>query len=298
MNETSDSVPPAIGPSIRLDIVLRSSGLWLGPIWAVVCGIVASGRFTWDARGLLLAGLTLFLVIVVWATLWTSAVETNWAAITAQWNATPPPLRPAALPYTRPGAPGDRAARWLFHLAHWWQSNLQPTASTAVLSIVVCLALGAALAAILGWQMLALSAAALATVQIGMVVNRATGQSVPAVKAVLEAGLAWLAGHAAYGSISMTSALMAGLFTFAYAGGLELVEQQNGLAGWRWPQLIAALLLLMTHHPLAALAVLFILFAQLLLEPALKQERDGIWFVRSSQVWLMATMLITAFTIR
>jgi hypothetical protein len=275
---------------------VRSSGLWLGPALAVVCGIIASGRFTWNVRGLLLGGLVIFLIDGIWATVWAAAVETNWAAIIARWDSSPPPLRPYALPYTRPGAPADHMAHWLAHLAHWWKTELYPVAGTAVSSIALCAALGIALAAILGWQMLVLSAAALAVVQLALVLNRASGQPVHALKAFLEVGLAWLAGHSAFGPLSVISTVMAALFAIAYTGGLQLVEEYNGLPNWRWPQLAAGLILLVIRQPVAALLLFIIVFAQLLLEPALKQKGPA-WFVQSSQVWLIAAMLIAAFTI-
>ncbi len=296
MTKLSDSTP-ATGQWIRLEAFLRTNGLWLGPGWAAVCGVIASGRFTWSARGLLLAGLAIFLVDGVWATLWSAAIETNWAAIAARWNASPPPLRPRALLHMRTGAPSDRATRWLSQLTHWWQTELQPVAGSTVSSIVVCLALGLVLAAILGGQMLMLSAAALALIQIGLVINRAAGQPLPVIQAILEVGLAWLAGHAAFAPINIISTLMAAVFAITYAGGLQLVEQQGGLKRWRWSQLAAAAIVLIARHPLPALMLFLTTFAQLLIEPGLK-ERSGAWFVRSSQVWLMAAMLITAFTIR
>ncbi len=294
----SEAERPLAGQLIRLDISLRSGGLWIGPAWAVLCGIVASGRFAWNVRGLLLAGLALFLVDGVWATLWTAAVETDWAGLAAGWDSSPPPLRARRLPYVQAGAPGDRAAGWLAHLARWWQNRMQPVAGTAVSSIAVCLPLGAALSALLGWQVLALSAAALAMIQLGLVTNRASGRPSPLLQAGLEFGLAWLAGQAAFGLVTLSSTLMALLFATAYYGGLQLLGQGAGLAYWRWPQLIAALVLLALRQPLPALVLFFILFAQVLLEPALESGRSGAWFVRSSQAWLMAAMLVVAFTIR
>lgn len=293
MGNSSDSTPPAVGQWLRLDAGLRSSGLWLGPVWAVASGIIASGQFSWNARSLLLAALTFFLVDGIWATLWTCIVETDWAAIVARWNVNPPPLRASAAARWRANAAG-----WLAHFSHWWTTELWPVAGSAVINSLVLLALGAAIAAVLGWQTLALSAAALAIIQTALVINRASGRPVSLLKAALEVGLGWLAGHVAFGSATLLSALMAAAFALAYAGGLELAGQRDGLARWRWPQVAAALILAIMRQPLAACMLLLAVFAQLLIEPALKQGRSGAWFVRSSQAWLIAAMLIAAFTIK
>lgn len=293
MGNSPDSTPPAVGQWLRLEAGLRSSGLWLGPVWAVASGIIASGRFTWNARGLLLAALTFFLVDGIWATLWACLVETDWAAIIARWNISPPPLRASAVARWQANAAGRLA-----HFSHWWTTELWPVAGNAIINSLVLLVLGAVISAVLGWQTLALSAAALAIIQTALVVNRASGRPVPLLKAALEVGLGWLAGQVAFGPATLLSALMAAAFALAYAGGLELVEQRDGLARWRWPQLVAMLILLIVRQPLAACMLMLAVFAQLLLEPALERGRSGVWFIRSSQAWLIAAMLITAFTIK
>ncbi len=294
MNDTPDSTLSAIGPWLRFDVALRSGGLWLGPVWGVVCGVIASGRFTWNARGLLLAGLTLFLVDGLWATLQAAMLETNWAASVARRTTGSSPLRSHLLAHLRSE---PRAVRWLSQLVQGWQTKVSPALGPTVTTIPLCLMLGTALAAILGWQMLALSAAALAVIQIGLVLNRATGQAVPVVKAALEMGLAWLAGHAAFGSPGVLSALMAAIFTLTYLGGLHLVARPGGGRSWYGTQGLAALLLFLVRQPVAAWLLVILLFAQLLTAPLLQQEHPGIAFVRSNQAWMIAAMLAAAFAV-
>jgi len=111
---------PEIGQLVRLDVTLRGSGLWLGPIWAIICGIIASGGWKWNGVSLLQAVLVFFLVDGAWATLWAAAAETDWATPAAQWGRSEAP--PAhTLPYTQPNTPGDRAMRWLAHTIQWWR---------------------------------------------------------------------------------------------------------------------------------------------------------------------------------
>ena len=47
------------GQLIRLQIPIRARMLWLGPAWAVVCGIITSSAFAWTGRDVLIAALAM-----------------------------------------------------------------------------------------------------------------------------------------------------------------------------------------------------------------------------------------------
>lgn len=287
---------PEIGQLVRLDVAFRSSGLWLGPMWAIVCGMTASGGWKWTSSALLQTVLLFFLVDSAWATLWAAAVETNWAAPVKAWGKSAV-TRGAPLPYTQPNAPGDRLQRWLGHTLVWQREHLQPMIGSRVSTILLCAALGAALSAVLGWPAMALSAASLALVQAGVIAARGTGRPSPALKALLEIGLAWILSHVLFGHLTVPSTVLALAFTAAYSTGLSLIEGGRRATVWNLAQVAAVALLVLMRQPVAALAVFFMLIPQLLLEPALRRGAGGVWFVRSTQAWLMLSMLVAAVSI-
>jgi hypothetical protein len=287
---------PEIGQLVRLEVTLRGSGLWLGPIWAIICGILASGGFKWNGASLLQAMLVFFLVDGAWATLWSAAAETDWATPATRWGqseATPARM----LPYTQPNAPGERVTRWLGHTIQWWREHLRPSIGSAVSTIILCVALGAALSAVLGWPAVALSAAGVAVVQLGVVVGRGAGQPLPALKATLDIGLAWLLAHAVFAPLTLPSALLAIAFAAVYGTGLTLIGGGRRAMVWNMAQFAAAGLLVLMRQPVAALAVFLMVIPQMLLEPALRRGMGGTWFVRSTQAWLMVAMLIAAIAV-
>jgi hypothetical protein len=301
---------PEIGQIIRLDVTLRGSGLWLGPIWAIVCGIIASGGWKWNPASLLQGALLFFLVEGAWATLWAAAAETDWATPAKEWGKSNVARAPA-LPYTQPNTPGDRMLRWYSYTVEWWREHLRPSIGRTASTIVLCIALGAALSAVLGWPAMALSAAAAAIVQLGVIIGRGTGQPLPALKATLEIGLVWLAAYTIFAPATVTSvqtitsALLAAAFAAAYGAGLTLVKGGRRATLWNAAQFAVAALLVLLRQPVAALAVFFIVIPQLLLEPAVRRGQSpvsttgasGAWFVRSAQAWLMLGILLAAITI-
>jgi len=287
---------PEIGQLVRLDVALRGSGLWLGPIWAILCGIIASGNWKWDGAALLKAVLVFFLVDGAWATLWAAAAETDWATPAALWGRSDAaPAR--TLPYAQPNTPGDRVMRWFAHTVEWWQEHLRPSIGSAVSTIILCVALSVALSAVLGWPAVALSAAGAAVIQLGLVLGRGTGRPLPTLKATLDIGLAWLLAHAVFAPLTVSSALLAAAFAAVYATGLALIEGGRRATVWNMAQFAVAGLLALMRQPVAALAVFFMVIPQMLLEPALRRGMGGVWFVRSTQAWLMIAMLIAAIAI-
>jgi len=242
------------------------------------------------------ATLVLFLVEIAWANLWAAAAENDWATPAAHWGqSTTAPMH--TLPYMRPNTPGDRALRWLAHTTQWWREHLRPSVGSAASTIIICIVLGVTLSAILGWPAMALSAASAAIVQLGLVVGRGTGRTLPALKATIEIGLAWLLAHVIFAPLTIPSILLAAAFTAAYGAGLTLIERGQGAALWNAAQFAAAGLLTLMRMPVAAVTVLLMTLAQMLLEPALRRGASGVWFVHSSQAWLMAAMLAAAVAI-
>ncbi len=282
------------GQLIRLHIPTRERALWLGPAWAVICGLAASGTFAWRGHDLLFGVLAVLLADGIWATVWWTLVETTWSDVFARWSGASIDRPVRSLPFTQPGSAADRAQHWLSRTIGWSRSELWPQLGSSVLTAIVSIGLGVVLSIIIGWQALALSLAAFALIQIALLARRVRRGVVPTMHGLLDIGLAWTLGHAALNDVSLTSFALAILFSFAYSGAIEIIQHEKSARRWLIPQLLVVIVLIVLQHPLAAFALIAVLVAQALLATVL----GGHAFARSAQGWLMLSMLIAALAIR
>lgn len=279
---------PASGGLIRLQARLTNPILWLGPAWAALCGVVASGGFDWQGEDFVRLSLLLLLADGGWGTLWAALGATNWATPLRLWRNWRFGEPVSALPYTLPDSPGDRASRWLGQLRAWLRDILWPACGPALSAIAVALPVTALLAALLGPELLLLSLAALAVMQLGLV-----WRGCNAAVAVM---LPWLAGHIAFGSLASGSAGLALAFTLAWGA--------NRRAGAPWAralgasaQFLALALLVALRQPLAAGGLALLIVPQLALLPWLRRGQSAAWYARHARPWLMAAMLLAAWAL-
>ena len=101
-------------------------------------------------------------------------------------------------------------------------------------------------------------------------------------------------GHAAFGELTLLSALAALIFSFAYAALLDLAQGTATTRRWLVPQLILVIVLIWLQQPIAALALIALLVAQALLATVM----HSLDFARAAQWWLMLAMLVVALGIR
>jgi len=287
---------PASGGLIRLQAHLTDLMAWLGPGWTTLCGVVASGGFGWEGEGFLRLALLLLLVDGAWGTLWAALGSTNWATPLRRWRNWRYGDLTRRLPYTLPGSPGDRASRWLGQLHVWWRDVLWPACGPAVSAIVVALPVTAVLGALLGQKLLLLSAAAFAVMQLGVAWEGGRGKVAPGWDGAVAVTLPWLAGHVAFGPLTLSSAGLALAFALAWGAAWR--------SGSRWgralgigAQLLAVALLVALYRPLAAGLLLLLLAPQLALLPWLRRGLPASWPVRHTRPWLMAAMLVAAWAL-
>ncbi len=290
MEQNSHSpVPrPASGGLIRLQARLTRPAVWLGPTWAAICGVVASDGFDWQGADFLRLALLILLADGGWGTLWAAISATDWATPLRRWRnyrfGEPAPTPP----YTLPNSPGDRASRWLGQLRAWGHDVLWPACGPAISAIAVALPVTALLGILLGTDLLLLSMAALAVMQLSL-----AWEGCGALVTVM---FPWLAGHVAFGPPTPASAGLALAFTLAWGA--------NRRAGSYWirtlgiaAQFVALALLITLRRPLAAGVVALLLAPQLALLPWLRRGQSAPWYVRHARPWLMATMLIAAWAL-
>ncbi len=283
-NQPSPIPHPASGGLIRLQARLTNPVV-LGPAWAVLCGVTASGNFGWQGHDWVRLALLILLVDGGWGTLWAALGSTNWATPLRRWRNyhLGDPVPP--LPYTLPGSPGDHAFRWLGQLRSWQRDVLWPTCGPALSAIAIALPVTVVLAVLLGPKLLLLSLAAVATIQLSLAWN--WGDAVVAVM------LPWMAGHVAFGPPTPDSAGLALVFTLAWGANRRATSpgaRSLGIAA----QLAALFLLVALHHPLAAGAIALLLTPQLALIPWLRRGQPASWYTLHTRLWLMAAMLVAA----
>jgi hypothetical protein len=279
------------GQLLRLQIPVRTRTLWLSPAWAVVCGIVASSAFVWTGRDVLIGALALVVVDGAWATVWWGLVDSDWRSLFATWDTFD--VAHVEATWGAAGSSAARSQRGLARLRLWWQVIGKERAGSPLLSALFSAVLAFLLSAVIGAAAIGLTLAALALTQIGLIL-RVHGRAVNVLRGCVDVGLAWLLGHAAFGQLTLLSALTAVIFSFSYAALLDLAQGATSTRRWLIPQFILVIILVLLQQPFAALALLTMLIAQTSLATAL----HGLDFARTAQIWLMLSMLIAALGIR
>ncbi len=213
MQQSFTTTPPRLDKSARLDkpaLLLRSIMLmkpvtWFGPMWALLCGAIASGASTWDighigriGLGILLAGPVLCGV---------SQIINDYFDRDVDALNEPHRLIPANL-----------------------VSNGQIVATIAFL-----LLLGVSIGTYLGSSVALFSAAGLVLAifySAPPLRAKRNGWIGNALVAISYEGLAWLAGHSLFAPITMSSVLIAALYSLG-AHGIMTINDYKSMAGDR-----------------------------------------------------------------
>jgi chlorophyll synthase len=287
------------GPLIKSEVRSTRPLTWLGPAWAALCGAVASGWLTLSGQNLLVLLIALFMADALWGTLWHLITETDWL-VSSNWRSQAQEASLTALPYTARGSPSHRIFSWLGRRLAWWRAVFWPRQGPAFAGLVVVLPLTLILAVILGQRVIILTLAALAIMVLALLRARRHSGPPSSLRAILEMGFAWLAGHTAFGPLTLWSFLLATLYTVVYHSCLKLAT--NG--GKRWPtllkvsQIVVIALLVFLRQPIVAGVVGLLLLLQMLLQPFLDQSEVELWYLRRTGPFLMAGMLLAALAIR
>lgn len=264
---------------------------------AVLCGALASNQVPWNGRGALILVLVLLLTNLAWGGLWNLASGTDWFRPLAEgW----PPVQsglPITLPYTRPDSPGGRLFRWLGRLVSWWQKAFWPVAGSALLASLTAGVLAGALVVVLPRRLYPLNAVLVALIGLG-IVQRWRNRTLLAGQALVQIGLGWLAGHAAFAEVSVASLAVALGFVLASLGALRVGE---GQAGGMWllngGQVLVAVMLALHKQPLAAGVIGLLLFGQVANQLPLHFGSEPAAVLRRVWPWLMVAMPVAALAI-
>ena len=297
--ERGRPVRRALGPLMKLEVRITRPLTWLGPAWAALCGAVASGWLTLSGQNLLFLLIVLFMTDALWGILWHLIAERDWFVF-SNWNSQAQEASLTALPYTTPGSPSHRISSRLGRMLAWWRAVFWPRQGPALLGLVVALPLTLVLAVILGQRVIILTSAALAIMVLALLRARRHGAPPLSLQAILEMGLAWLAGHTAFGPLTLWSFLLAALYTVAYHSCLKLARNsgKHWLTLLKVSQAAVIALLVFLRQPVVAGVVGLLLLPQMLLQPFLGQGEVELWYLRRTGPFLMAGMLLAALAVR
>lgn len=283
---SATSTPQTFEPIVRLTAQWRRGGAWLGPAWAVLCGVVASGAFAWSGQGIALVAVALILAEGIWTTLWASLAGVKWdepLARWAAWTAGQPVIR---LPYTQPGSPAAHASIILGQFRAWLAEDFLPLYGGALASAILASMIALALAMILGAPAILLTILALALSQIALALCRGNGSPSPMLRGLVEMSLPLLLGFVIFRPLTLEIIVAAVGFGITYAGA---VSPRWDLRAWNAGQVIVLLLLIVMRHSVGVFAVTLLWLPQFLLQ--------GQPVARNAQWWLMAVMLVVAVAI-
>ena len=73
------------GGFLRFHAHLTNVRTWIGPAWAVVCGVIASNGFGWQGADWLRLALLILLADACWGSLWAAIGSTDWATPIRNW---------------------------------------------------------------------------------------------------------------------------------------------------------------------------------------------------------------------
>jgi hypothetical protein len=276
----------AFEPIIRLSAQWRRGGAWLGPAWAVICGLIATASFRWESGAVVTALVALIVAEGLWATFWAAVAETDWSAPLGRWRTWQDgqPVKP--LPYAQPGSSAERFAIVLGQFRDWAARDLLPGYGSALASIVVAPFIALILSAILGAPAILLCILAISLPQLALAFCRSNGRPSVLLHSMVQITLPVLLGFVLYKQVSTEIVIIAFGFGLTYAG---MVAARPATLFWNLGQAIVLILLIATRHSVGAF-----IFAALWLPQFLMQSQPS---PRHAQWWLMASMIVAAISI-
>jgi hypothetical protein len=262
---------------------------------------MAANNWRWESDAWLSMVLTIFIVEVLWSTWRAGWLDVDWASLfTVNLESLGDASIPG-IPYTTPWSPLGRFLGRLRQTRHWLHEDSSAEQRGALLTLPILPPLILLLSAVIGWQMLVLSLAALSLSMIEWRVARWRCTHA-ALQAGLEIGLSWLAGHTVFGPLSWTSFTLACCYAIAYQGILSFDQARRSwsLSLFYGGQAAAAILLALLRSSstaLVAVALGMLLAPQWLLLVKLEMKEQGLSYLKRTVPFFMVAMAIAAWAV-
>ncbi len=291
------------GGLLTLEVRPVESRVWLGPMWAVLCGAVASGGLELEWWVPLVVLLAVVLADPVLGSVWTLASNIGaWRFPEARGANPGHHSSMPALPYTLPGSVGHRFSTFVAQAKQRWQDTIWPQAGTSIQGMGLLSLVAFLLAAFLGGGPLVVTMMGLGVAAGALLDARSRGTVRAGLASCFLAGLPWLIGYTALGGAAVEKqglvALLQvlvwpALYATAWYAYRWLREQQSyrGALLLSMAHVLSVAVLVVIRQPIMAGVVALLLLPQLLLQPELLRRGDGMWYVRRAQVFTMCAMM-------
>jgi hypothetical protein len=279
------------GHSISFAFAPTRRWLSLGPAWAAVAGVLASGYANLDLTGLLMLITLWILVDPLLGTLWDLAVDHGLVRRITRAELPVPPQTGIDLPYAQPGSLAGGLVSLIRRYKLWWQNHYWPEHKRYVTSfwvvLVVALFIGLALNRTVFWIVVL---AATLTILAGLNPSDLRDSGGGRLQSVVQFLLPWAMGAALWANLSLPSLALGVAYWLVYLGGLRMLGEHRR-AEWLFylGQLAAIILLLGLSLLPGAVVLSTLLMAQLLVRT---KYTSATILLQKSQLYLVIGLLV------
>ncbi len=292
--EESFTTRPLVGRWIALDVRPTRPLTFLGPSWAVLCGLLASGGLALTGQAPLFVILCLLLadpLLGAWRAL---LLQSDWRDAFRRSSASAPTWLDSYA--ERPGGRAPRGLRRIRRRIAHFRLVIWPIIDSEIIGLVIVGALALCVGFVLGRVPFVLTGAAMLFAVIEGRIGTARGAG---LRSVGEIALPWLIAESAFGHFSLLSVAFAISFTLVYRAllGLATTRQAHWMAWSNLAQVVAVLLLLVSNSAIGVGIALLALLAQILWQARYNSDHDGQAYARHVQSYVLVGMLIAGLSL-
>ena len=299
-----------VGHSIQVRLFLIRPIWRMGPGWAAVGGVLASGALPSVPEHLLTLLLVWFIADPVLGTVWDVGVGGPSApAQRGVWRRLLTEERPGhgsalvIFPYTQAGSRGQQLAERLGRARWWWRESFWPEAGDEFITVALGLGVALLLGAVVGPAVLVLIVFSVALSWLAAFSQDEASSHSPSSPAragnstwhgLAEFGIAWLIGSVALGQPSPLVIALGVCYTATYLG-LMRQPDRFWLAGAG--QFAVTCLLIGLRHPLAAAVTAITLVPQWGLRTRAGSPGASGPYLRAVQPFILVSMVAAALAV-
>ncbi|MCL4299242.1 MAG: hypothetical protein KJ077_26140 [Anaerolineae bacterium] len=282
---------PPFGSSFKLILAPARSWLSLGPGWAGLAGVLASGIIPLNLAGLIQLLSLWLLVDPILGALWELVgVQGLWRTM-LPGHLPSPPRHGFYLPYAQPGSIAGRLVVGIRRYGRWWQEQFWPEQGSHFAAVVLGAGLALLMSLAFGSTLFWLTLLALGLIVLaGQTQTDLAAAEGGRLQSVVQLLLPWVMGASLWSTLTPLSLALAVCYWVAYLGGLRMLGGHHRAELLFTLGQIAAIILLLGLRLLPGAAVLTALFVtQQIIKTKFNQPAE---FLPKLQPYLVLSLLV------